>query len=590
MFAHNELRLAGRVSGMDELADVRVEIDGLVLHAARGLPVASGDEATGFELRLDTRGWAPGPRQVRVVAEAAGARTTELTGDVDVRPFEEPRYTEDENREAIAAGRTAMWCEQPWLDGSADLVEPLRVEGWAWCNTGVDNVTVYIDGALAVRALHGLARTHLRGPYGEAVAGGAGFAATLDPAECPPGWHQVAVVATGADDRSVGLAGPVLVRGQADAVEPREPAGGDVEPALTATLVADRYVPEAHVGYSFEPEHHARYRWAAKLARDRTVLDAGCGTGFGSEILARSGATRVDGFDVSLEAVEHALRRAGELAEFVVGDLNRIPFPDDAFELVTCFEAIEHVADPFRVMDELRRVVAPGGLVLVSTPNRGVYAAGNPHHLHELTSEEFATALRERFPHVVVLLQQTHSTSLIADPETFALADSAVALDVDVRKVASVNPGEEVYSVAVASDAPVPELPNIAVLGGALDFAERQRESTAWQERALLSEAAAAAERVDAALALASQERSVRELASERARREEAQAALASERARREEAQAALAGQREATAAEGRARASVESDLRALERSPAWRLTSPLRRARRVLRRTRTGD
>ena len=77
-------------------------------------------------------------------------------------------------------------------------------------------------------------------------------------------------------------------------------------------------------------------------------------------MLARAGAARAEGFDVNLEVVEHARERAGDVAEFAVGDLSRIPHPDATFDLVTCFEAIEHVEDPFRALDELRRVMAPG--------------------------------------------------------------------------------------------------------------------------------------------------------------------------------------------------------------------------------------
>ena len=272
--------------------------------------------------------------------------------------------------------------------------------------------------------------------------------------------------------------------------------------------MADRYVPEAHVGYSFEPEHHARYRWAALLAPGRRVLDAGSGTGFGTEILARAGAGRADGFDVNLEVVEHARERAGDAADFAVGDLNRIPYGDDAFDLVTCFEAIEHVEDPFRALSELRRVLAPGGVLLVSTPNRGVYDENNPHHLHELSSEEFERAVRERFAYVRILRQQTHATSLLAGDETALLADSAVPLELDVRKITRCALGDELYTVAAASGQPLPDLPELAVLGSAVDLSARLREVEAWKQRALLAESAAASERVAAreARALAQRE------------------------------------------------------------------------------------
>ena len=498
---HNELVLRGEVVGPAAIVQVSVEVDGRTYLAARGLP-RSGQGSHGWDLHLDTQGWAPGRRVIRVAARDATGAEVATEGEVDVRPYGPPEYSDAGHRAAIAAGRTSMWCETPWLDGSAKLVAPFWIEGWAWCEAGVEEVTVYVDGIFWVRAQHGFARPQLRERLGESVAGGAGFAATIDPAECPPGWHTITVVATGADGPAVGMGGLIECRPRADALNKGH------GPAITPTLVADRYVPEAHVGYSFEPEHHARYRWAALLAPGRRVLDAGSGTGFGTEILARAGAGRADGFDVNLEVVEHARERAGDAADFAVGDLNRIPYGDDAFDLVTCFEAIEHVEDPFRALSELRRVLAPGGVLLVSTPNRGVYDENNPHHLHELSSEEFERAVRERFAYVRILRQQTHATSLLAGDETALLADSAVPLELDVRKITRCALGDELYTVAAASGQPLPDLPELAVLGSAVDLSARLREVEAWKQRALLAESAAASERVAAreARALAQRE------------------------------------------------------------------------------------
>jgi 2-polyprenyl-3-methyl-5-hydroxy-6-metoxy-1,4-benzoquinol methylase len=489
-FSHNELVLTGEAGGAGGIADVRVELDGRTFHAARGLP-RGGVGSAGFELRLDTEGWSPGTRPVRVVArDSAGAEAT-FDADVELRPYVPPQYTDEGHREALAAGDTAMWCDTPWLDGSAKPAVPFRVEGWAANRAGVQEVGVYIDGVLHIRAQHGFARPDLAELLGEDAAARVGFTATIDPGECPPGWHRITVVATGASGSPVGMSGLVECLAA-------EPAAGTGESSITPTLIADRYVPEAHVGYSFEPEHHARYRWAALLAPGRRVLDAGCGTGFGTEMLARAGAARAEGFDVNLEVVEHARSRAGEVATFGVGDLEQIPHAEGSFDLVTCFEAIEHVENPLRALDELRRVLAPGGVLLASTPNRGVYEEGNPHHLSELSSEEFEAALRERFAHVRMLRQQTHATSLLAGDETAALADSAVPIPLDVRKITSVAPGEELYTVAVASEGPLPDLPELAVLGSAVDLAARRREVEAWRERARLAESAVAAERVRA--------------------------------------------------------------------------------------------
>jgi SAM-dependent methyltransferase len=80
------------------------------------------------------------------------------------------------------------------------------------------------------------------------------------------------------------------------------------------------------------------------------------------------------------------------------GTFDSLDFEDDTFELVVCFEVIELVADPLIVLDELVRVLAPGGLLLLSSPDRDVYPPGNPHHLHEFDAAELGGgAVRKGF-------------------------------------------------------------------------------------------------------------------------------------------------------------------------------------------------
>ena len=314
---HNELVLRGEVVGPAAIVQVSVAVDGRTYLAARGLP-RSGQGSHGWDLHLDTQGWAPGRRVIRVAARDATGAEVATEGEVDLRPYGPPEYSDDGHRAAIAAGRTSMWCEAPWLDGSAKLVAPFWIEGWAWCEAGVEEVTVYVDGIFGCG--------HSAGSLGRSCVNGWGSRSPAAPGSPPPLIPPSARLGgTPSQSSPPARTGPrwawagCRVPSRADALNKGH------GPAITPTLVADRYVPEAHVGYSFEPEHHARYRWAALLAPGRRVLDAGSGTGFGTEILARAGAGRADGFDVNLEVVEHARERAGDAADFAVGDLNRIP-------------------------------------------------------------------------------------------------------------------------------------------------------------------------------------------------------------------------------------------------------------------------
>jgi SAM-dependent methyltransferase len=156
-------------------------------------------------------------------------------------------------------------------------------------------------------------------------------------------------------------------------------------------------------------EHLARYRFAARFARGRRVLDAGCGTGYGSAELARE-AAEVTAVDLSAEAVEYARERyAAPNLTFQTGDC--LSLPDGPFDLIVAFEVIEHLAEWPKFLLEARRVLAPEGIFLVSTPNRLYYTESrgtsgeNPFHVHEFEYEEYRARLEEHFPHVAILLQ-----------------------------------------------------------------------------------------------------------------------------------------------------------------------------------------
>ena len=91
-------------------------------------------------------------------------------------------------------------------------------------------------------------------------------------------------------------------------------------------------------------EHVQRYAFARELVADCDVLDAACGEGYGSALLAQA-ARRVDGVDLSSEAVEHARNRYGQADNlaFHCSDVTQLPFPDDHFDRIISFETLEHL-------------------------------------------------------------------------------------------------------------------------------------------------------------------------------------------------------------------------------------------------------
>ena len=166
--------------------------------------------------------------------------------------------------------------------------------------------------------------------------------------------------------------------------------------------VPEQFVPAEMAGELVAAEHLARYGWAGHLVKDRRVLDAGCGVGYGSTMLSDAGAREVTGVDVAESVLEVARQGAPQNVRFEVADVASLPYAADSFEAVVCFEVIEHVDDRNRVLDELRRVLAPDGLLIISSPNRDRYVPGNPHHRHEYTPRELREALEARFPAVAL--------------------------------------------------------------------------------------------------------------------------------------------------------------------------------------------
>ena len=236
--------------------------------------------------------------------------------------------------------------------------------------------------------------------------------------------------------------------------------------------ISERFVPEQDQGRLIEVEHVSRYRWAAQVAKDRLVLDAGCGTGYGSRLLAAGGAREVIGVDIARAVLETVAPAMPESVHLQVGDLRKLDLEDDAFELVVCFEVIEHFEDPFIVLDELVRVLAPGGLLLLSSPNRGVYQPGNPHHLHEFAPAELVAELAARLGHVRLLRQQDYIVSAVLSDATTERGGGAAVPNLAVHKLAADSPGREIYTIAMASDAELPELRELAAMTGTLELRE----------------------------------------------------------------------------------------------------------------------
>lgn len=133
--------------------------------------------------------------------------------------------------------------------------------------------------------------------------------------------------------------------------------------------------------------HVAAYRWIAEQATGRRVLDAGCGEGYGTALLAERAASAV-GLDRDEAVAVARERHGGANLAYRAADLTKLADLDDRFDLVVSCQVIEHLEDPVGFLRGLAHVTAPGGRIVVTTPNRLMSVSENPYHLREWTAPE----------------------------------------------------------------------------------------------------------------------------------------------------------------------------------------------------------
>jgi SAM-dependent methyltransferase len=263
-----------------------------------------------------------------------------------------------------------------------------------------------------------------------------------------------------------------------------------VSAALAFT--GERFTPE-HKGPIWY-EHWHRYCAAARLVRGTVVLDAACGEGYGSMLLARE-ASRVIGIDVGAEAVAHARARYRESnLSFAQASVTALPLRDAAVGAVVSFETIEHLAAQGQMLAEFRRVLAPGGILIVSSPNRPVYnEAGevdNAFHVRELDRDELKALLDPGFPEQAWYAQRVIAQSALWAESPAAEGFGCAALSAGSRAEA-VAPAPPMYYIVVcaADGVALPALPGLSLFDdGALalwrefERALKRERQLAWDE------------------------------------------------------------------------------------------------------------
>lgn len=163
-------------------------------------------------------------------------------------------------------------------------------------------------------------------------------------------------------------------------------------------LTGERTIPGlAEENYWFR-RHEVVYRELSERCANRDVLEAGCGEGYGADLIAAV-AQSVVAVDYDAATVTHVRARYPRVRT-VEGNLASLPIPDNSVDVVVNFQVIEHLWDQLQFVQECRRVLRPGGLLLMSTPNRITFTPGsdtplNPFHTRELNAAELTALLTD---------------------------------------------------------------------------------------------------------------------------------------------------------------------------------------------------
>lgn len=149
-------------------------------------------------------------------------------------------------------------------------------------------------------------------------------------------------------------------------------------------------------------QHLAVYKYALAFVKDKIVLEFGCGEGYGAKLLSEY-AARVAGIDYSQDAIDTAKKNyASDNIEFICRRAESTKIDNEQFDCICSFQVIEHIAKPKKFLHEVTRLLKPGGLLILSTPNKRASLIMHPYHFREYTKEELYSFLKDFFQEVQI--------------------------------------------------------------------------------------------------------------------------------------------------------------------------------------------
>jgi SAM-dependent methyltransferase len=251
--------------------------------------------------------------------------------------------------------------------------------------------------------------------------------------------------------------------------ENRHGGGAMNTPKPTLDFTGERFTPECvrEIWY----EHWHRYVFARQLAKGKRVLDAACGEGYGSALLADVAAS-VLGADISEQAIAHARERYGDRPNlrFQRADATQLDASPNSFDLIVSFETLEHVQAQESLVAGFAHALTDDGILVISSPDKKTYSDdrgfANEFHVRELYRKELLDLLRPHFPHVRLFGQKLLFQSAIWNLDrTPVSADAATAQGENQAPTAGLA-YDPLYFIAVCSRKPLlGSLADLAVFG-----------------------------------------------------------------------------------------------------------------------------
>jgi 2-polyprenyl-3-methyl-5-hydroxy-6-metoxy-1,4-benzoquinol methylase len=216
---------------------------------------------------------------------------------------------------------------------------------------------------------------------------------------------------------------------------------------------------ETYITNEIMVEHIHRYAIACELVQNKKVLDIACGEGYGSYLMAND-AFSVTGIDINSIVIEKAREKYKRSnLQFLQGPADKIPVEDHVFDIVVSFETIEHLENHQLIFNEIKRVLKPEGVLIISTPNKLFYSDKNgyvnPFHKKELYLNEFKDLLSKSFINYRVYSQTYINGSLIREIDSESIKDVYSGSYQNFYKMSG---APMLFMIAIASDQPLIEI------------------------------------------------------------------------------------------------------------------------------------